>query len=125
VNKSELVKGLRAAASELEPLARSIGTNTAVWNGTSWVKGLPSQEPSPYAVGWLRTLNTLADILELQESPLSERQVTYLKEMLFGGMGSLIDLKFDWHKLGAAAKTVNKRLSDRTDELYNLFPEGV
>jgi hypothetical protein len=121
VNKSELVRGLRAAAGELAPLARSIGANTAVWNGTSWVKGLPLQEPSPYAVAWLRTLNALADILELQECPLSERQVAYLEDMLFGGMGSLSDLKFDWRKFGAVAKTVNKRLGDRTDELYRLF----
>ena len=121
MNKAALVKGLRVAADELRPLARSIGRNTAVWNGATWVKGLPQQEPSPYAVGWLRTLTALADILELQETPLSERQVAYIKEILFGGMGSLSDLKFDWRKFGATAKTVNKRVSDRTEELYTLF----
>ena len=121
MNKSELVTGLRAVAAELEPLARSIRRNTAVWNGSAWVKGLPAQEPSPQAIAWLRTLNTLADVIELQECPLSERQVAYLKEMLFGGMGSLNDLRFDWRKLGVAAKTVNERLSNRTEELYNLF----
>jgi hypothetical protein len=123
MNKAALVKGLRVAADELRPLARSIGRNTAVWNGATWVKGLPQQEPSPSAVGWLRTLNTLADILELQECPLSERQVAYIKDALFGGMGSLTDLKFDWHKFGDTAKTVNKRLSERTEELYTLFQD--
>jgi len=121
MNKAALVKGLRTAADELRPLATSIGRNTAVWDGATWVKGLPQQEPSPYAVGWLRTLTTLADILELQEAPLSERQIAYIKEILFDGMGSLSDLKFDWHKFGAIAKTVNKRLSERTEELYSLF----
>src|SRR5215469_5660525 len=121
MNKVALVKGLRATADELRPLARSIGRNTAVWDGATWVKGLPQQEPSPYAVGWLRTLTTLADILELQEAPLSERQIGYIKEMLFGGMGSLSDLKFDWRKFGTAARTVNKRLSERTEELYTFF----
>jgi len=121
MNKAALVKGLRVAADELRPLARSIGRNTAVWNGTTWVKGLPEQEPSPSAVGWLRTLNTLADILELQECSLSERQVAYIKDTLFGGMGSLTDLKFDSRKFGDTAKTINKRLSERTEELYTLF----
>jgi len=123
MNKTALIKALRVAAEELRPLARSIGRNTAVWNGNTWVKGLPQQEPSPYAVGWLRALNTLADILELQECPLSKRQVAYIKDTLFGGMGSLIDLKFDCHKFGDAAKTVNKRLLERTEELYTLFQD--
>lgn len=121
MNKSNLVRGLRAAACELEPLARTIRRNTAVWNGTSWTKGLPLQEPSPYAAAWLFTLTTLADMIELQESPLSERQVAYLKDMLFGRMGSLTDLKFDWRRLGPIAKQVNTRLSERTEELYTLF----
>jgi hypothetical protein len=121
MNKSEFVRGLRAAAAELEPLARTIRKNTAVWNGASWVKGLPLQEPSPYAAAWLFALTTLADILELQEFPLSDRQIAYFKQMLFGGMGSLTDLKFDWRKLGPTAKTVNERLSKRTEELYTLF----
>jgi hypothetical protein len=60
-------------------------------------------------------------MIELQDSPLSERQVAYLKDMLFGRMGSLIDLKFDWRTLGPTAKQVNTRLSDRTAELYSLF----
>ena len=123
MNKAALVKGLRVAADELRPLARSIGKNTAVWDGSTWVKGLPRQEPSPYAVGWLRTLTTLADILELQECAISERQVAYMKDMLFGGMGSLIDLKFDSRKFGDKAESLNKRLSERTEELYTLFQD--
>ncbi len=66
-------------------------------------------------------LGTIADLIEAQESPLTEKQNKYLERLLFGGMGSLNDLNFDPQMRGDAAKTVNDRLDKQRRALFASF----
>ena len=66
-------------------------------------------------------LTTIAELMECQESPLSEKQLAYISRVLFGGMGSLSDLYFDSKALGEIANTINARLEIQRQALYASF----
>ena len=70
-------------------------------------------------------LSTMAALIEAQESPLSVRQVAYLKSELFGWMGSLTDLWFDSKIPGDVACDVNERLDKETDTLFAILSEDL
>jgi hypothetical protein len=89
MDKKEFLTQLKATAAELKPLTDSATSGGLAWNGTEYVKNSDSKHPDPYALAWWFTLDAIAELLECQESPLTVKQVAYLKKMLFGGMGSL------------------------------------
>ena len=77
--------------------------------------------PDPYALCWWGILSTIAELLEAQESPISDKQLDYIKKALFGGMGSLTDLWFDPGILGSNAELINNQLKIQRPILYNLL----
>ena len=84
--------------------------------------------PARTGMAWWRdrpfhgiTLIAIAELLEAQESPISGRQLDYLRRTLFGGMGSLNDLYFDSKAFGGPADFVNSSLEPRRRELYESF----
>src|SRR5580658_1762452 len=95
MNKSAFIKQLRATANELTPLAKSAVAGGLAWNGTEYAKADDIRSFDPNAHSWQVVLRAIADLLEAQESPFSQKQIEYLKRILFGGMGSLNDLSFD------------------------------
>jgi|SRR5208337_2985467 len=120
MNKNDFVKQLRLTSEELKPLTHSAMSCAAIWDGQSYVKG-EVKEPDPYALAWSAILDTIAGLIEAQESQLSPKQITYLTRVLFGGMGSLNDLCFDPKSLGDAARVVNERLDQRRQVLFASF----
>lgn len=124
MNKSTFIKQLKATAKELAPLTQSIGVGALTWNGTEYAKSDKSKSPDPYALSWQTTLVTIAELLEAQESPLTEKQTKYLERLLFGGMGSLNDLFFDPNSGGDIARTVNDRLDKQRRALFASFRDG-
>ncbi len=121
MNRIAFIKQLRATANELTPLAQTAAAGTLVWNGTEYSKSHDSKNPDPYALSWQAMLGAIADLIEAQESPLTEKQMTYLEHLLFGGMGSLNDLNFDPKATGDLARTVNDRLRRQKQALYASF----
>ncbi|MGA3163629.1 MAG: hypothetical protein ABSD77_05455 [Verrucomicrobiota bacterium] len=121
MNKKEFIKQLRATAAELKPLTESATSGGLTWNGTEYAKSSESKKIDPYALAWWFSLNTIAELIEAQESPLTTKQIAYLNNFLFGGMGSLNDLCFDVKVLGVIANTVNERLSQRRQTLFASF----
>jgi len=121
MNQIEFIKQLRAIAVELKPLIDSATTGSLTWNGKEYAKSSDSKVPHPYALAWWFTLNTVADLIECQESPLTAKQIAYFENLLFGGMGSLNDLSFDAHELGSIAGTVNERLNLKKQILFASF----
>jgi len=116
MNKAEFTKQLRATAEALGPLTKSVIPGSRVWNGTSYVKNeAKAREPDPYALAWWMALRTIADLIEAQDSPLSTKQIAYLSNVLFGGMGSLNDLSFK------NADAINILLAQRRSELFAIF----
>lgn len=116
MNKTEFIKQLRATAEILKPLTHSSSTATKLWNGTAYVKNdSRAGTPEPYALAWWTMLRTIADLIEAQDSPISSQQMAYLKNVLFGGMGSLNDLSFQ------NAEAIDSRLRDRRSELFAAF----
>ena len=123
MNKTAFIKQLRATANELTPLTQSAAAGASVWNGTEYARSKESKLPDPYALSWRTMLGAIADLIEAQESPLTERQTGYLERLLFGGMGSLNDLNFDPKAGGDLARIVNDRLDEQRRILYAIFKD--
>jgi hypothetical protein len=123
MNRSRFVRELRATASALKPLTESVQTGAAKWDGTQYVRG-DARQPDAYALSWWSTLNAIAALVEAQDSPLTEAQISYLNRTLFGTAGSLNDVYFDPKILGAIAGTVNNSLDERRRELYSSFHDA-
>ncbi len=121
MNNTSFIKELRATADALSPLTHSAAGGALTWDGAHYTKADESKNPDPYALSWQTMLGTIADLIEAQESPLTEKQNKYLERLLFGGMGSLNDLNFDPQMRGDAAKTVNDRLDKQRRALFASF----
>ncbi|MFZ0821475.1 MAG: hypothetical protein WAM91_15515 [Candidatus Acidiferrales bacterium] len=115
MDKTELVKQLILTANHLKPFADAAPLGARVWNGVEYakVKEGEEKESDPTAFKWWSTLNTFANLIEAQSTPLSDRQISYIQRELFGGMGSLIDECHDELKIGGFA--------DKTIDLFNCF----
>ena len=126
MNKIEFIKQLKTTAATLEPLTKSTSLGQKVWNGKEYadVKAGEEKKPDPYALAWLSTLLTIAELIEGQESPLSPKQINYLDNLLFGGMGSLNDLWFDETTSDASADMVNQRLNAQRNALFASFKKS-
>jgi hypothetical protein len=121
MNKAEFINQLRSIAEELKPLMRSVSLGALTWDGTSYVKSTATKVPDPYALAWWSKLLTIAALIEAQESPLSPKQIAYLTNDLFGGMGSLTDLSFDPKASGTIATAINERLNQKRHALFASF----
>jgi hypothetical protein len=121
MDRLEFVRQLRATATELMPLTESATSGSLSWNGVGYTKSGKAAKPDPYALSWQTTLTVIADLLEAQESPMTQKQLGYLERLLFGGMGSLNDLFFDPNSLGNIAAAVNDRLDKQRRALFDSF----
>jgi hypothetical protein len=119
MNKADFNQ-LRSTAEELRPLTQSTSIGAAIWDGTKYVRG-DVKAPDAFALAWWSILNTIADLLEAQDSPLSDNQINYLTRVLFGGMGSFNDLFFDPKFMGDAANAINERLAEKRHLLFKIF----
>ena len=93
MNKQKFVAQLRSIAEELMPLTLSVAPNAKTWDGTKY-SNAEAKTPDSAALVWRSVLIAVAELVEGQDSPLTLRQMEYLKRLLFGGMGSLNDLSF-------------------------------
>ena len=123
MQKTIFISRLRAVAKDLEPLTQAATSGSMAWDGKEYKKVTTDKHPDPYALAWWSTLNTLADMIEYQQGELCPKQISYLKRVLFGGMGSLNDLWFDERRLGTIAAGVNKKLSVSREALFGAFEE--
>lgn len=121
MNTIEFVKHLRATADALTPVAELVTAGALSWNGEKYASQQQQKAPEPYALAWQSTLNTVAEMIDRQDAPLSEKQLAYLDRLLFGGMGSLNDLQFDEKANGDIAKMVNDSLDKQRRALYASF----
>jgi len=121
MNKREFIKQLKETAETLKPLRESATLGSLIWNGTKYAKSTEEKKPQPYALAWWSILSTIAELIDAQETPLSEKQTAYLNRLLFGGMGSFNDVSFDHNSVGQIAKTINDRLDEQRHALYDCF----
>ena len=94
MNKADLIKGLRGLADELKPFTQEVRFGVLVCDGTAYVQAEPKQADT-YALMWWSTLNSIADLLDTQDTLLSAEQITHLRQQLIGGMGSFTDYCID------------------------------
>ena len=80
-----------------------------------------TRTPDPYALAWHASLTTIAAMIQEQDSPLSVRQVEYLRRTLFGGMGSFNDFWIDEKQFGEPARRANTLLGEKHTALFELF----
>jgi hypothetical protein len=123
MQKTALIKHLRAIARDLEPLTQAAAPGDMAWDGKEYRQVTSEAHPDPYALAWWSKLNTLADMIDYQDTELSAKQLSYLQRALFGGMGSLNDLWFDERRYGQTAKEINNKLGYSREELFSAFKE--
>ena len=121
MKKEKFIKQLRDVAEVLKPLTHDVSSNTLVWNGSEYAKSGEEKKPDPYALAWWVMLTTLAAFIEAQESPLSAKQIDFLRSHLFGGMGSLNDLSFASQSVGEIADSINNELDKERKILFASF----
>lgn len=115
MNVLKFIHQLRSIAEELKPLTLSASSSAATWDGTRYAKtGAKSAEPM--ALVWRSVLTAIAELVEGQESPLTTKQLEYLKRLLFGGMGSLNDLSF-------GQPSIDRPLDEKRRLLFAAFSE--
>jgi hypothetical protein len=91
------------------------------WDGNEYKRVTRETHAEPYALAWWSKLNTLADMIDYQDSELSPKQLSYLQRALFGGMGSLNDLWFDEREFGQTAREINNKLNYSRETLFSAF----
>ena len=121
MNKREFIRELRVTTDLLRPLTENHSAGALVWNGVEYAPASESRTAHPRAMAWWATLMTMEGLLDTQDAPLSERQLRYIEDTLFGGMGSLNDLSFDVKQLPSSAADINKRLGQQRAALYAAF----
>jgi hypothetical protein len=121
MNKHEFIRQLGVIADTLKPLTESASPGALVWNGVEYARNNESKEADPQALAWWAILITMAALLEAQESPLSTRQTNYIRDTLFGGMGSLKDLSCDIKRLPPSAGRINRQLKEQLETLFRAF----
>jgi hypothetical protein len=112
---------LREIAALLGRFSESEDMGSRQWDGTAYSAAV-RRNFDPYASKWWAMLTTIAEMLEGQDAPLSQRQRLYLDRLLFGGMGSLNDLVLDEQRIGPEAQQVNQELRRLTKALFGEFP---
>lgn len=109
IDKLALVNALRATATELKPSPIGIsGQMARSGDNEGTLQELTSKKTNLDALAWQKTLETMADLLELQESPITEEQISYIRQTLFQSAGGSMEL--NWKDLAASR-----------DELKNLL----
>ena len=73
---------IRSIAAELKPFIAFSSKNSLIWNGDKYIKTNKEKSPDPYALAWWTKLNTIADLLDSQETSISKEQFKYLENVL-------------------------------------------
>jgi hypothetical protein len=112
---------LREIIDLLGKYSDSVEPGAHRWDGRAYTQAT-SQSCHPGAAKWWACLSAIADMIELQDSPPSNRQRAYLTQVLFGGMGSFNDFVLDaQHVPEAIAK--NRELDRLREVLFHNFEE--
>src|SRR5580765_5527475 len=122
MTSESLVDGLRAAAIVLKPLARGAGPAARVWDGTGYADAV-ARPADAQAQTWWRVLDTMADMLERQHAKPTPDQLAYVRQILFGGMGSLTDYSADESVYGEEARITNHGLTAAAEHLLQVLEE--
>ena len=81
MNTDAFINQLKEIADTLKPLTASSTLGSRVWNGNEYVKSNEEKKPDPYALAWCSILQTVAELIGGQETPISERQIAYLSRL--------------------------------------------
>lgn len=95
---------------------------TKHWDGTAYIEG-DTTPFEPQALAWWSTLTAVAEMIDNQDTPLSEKQIAYLNGLLFGGMGSLNDLSISAQSTREQDESINARLDRQRHRLFASFKE--
>ena len=119
-----IVELLNEAAATLAPYAEVPSPGGRSWDGSRYVTH--EQKPfDPIAAKWWSVLTTAAEILRLQDAPPSQRQLEYLRKILLGGMGSLVDFRVPSDLGGDSAVATNARLDQLTNAMHAWLDKAL
>jgi hypothetical protein len=110
---------LDETAEILKPLI--VSAPIGVWNGKEYAPTGVERVADANATMWWGSLRTMAGLLRAQNSPLSTEQIELIRRSLFGGMGSLADLRFGERRTHGLPKDTNARLDAALKKLWESF----
>jgi len=119
-----IVSQLREMAEQLKPFIDDIVAGSKVWDGNAYTITQP-QTGDPFARVWWSVLETVADLLELDDRSLDHHHLEYIRSRFLSGMGSFADFQLDEQQWGESAFTANRRLNIMRDELSKLVNKGL
>jgi hypothetical protein len=123
VDRVQLVQQLNQIERLLRRFAHSEADRKLPWDGRTYF-AYPNPAPrqvDPDAVELLLRISIMATLLEYQDSPLTERQIEYLRSCLLGGMLSFSDFALSEKLSGRDARDANEELNRLRAELYRTF----
>jgi hypothetical protein len=120
VKKDAFVQHLTQTVRILKPYTTPGRPGTKRWDGTGYVESNTTSF-APQALAWWSTLTAIAEMVDNQDAPLSEKQTAYLEGLLFGGMGSLNDLSVSSKSVGDSADSINTQLDLQRKLLFASF----
>lgn len=122
MKKHVFVQQLRETAEILKPFTIPPSAGAKHWDGTAYIE----REPAPFhpdALAWWSTLTAIAEMIDNQDTPLSDKQIAYLNGLLFGGMGSLNDLTISAHSTQPADVSIEVQLDRERRRLFASFKD--
>jgi len=120
MNKQAFVEHLRETAQILKPYTSQEAPGTKRWDGAAYVESEATQF-EPQALVWWSMLTAIAEMVDKQDVPRSEKQTSYLNGLLFGGMGSLNDLSISSRSVTDRADSLNAQLDRQRKLLFASF----
>jgi hypothetical protein len=120
MKKQEVLTSLRALAEELRPFTLAAAAGARKWTGSAYSQG-NNMPQDAYALSWWSAISTIADLLERNDSPMSEAEYSYLLSRICGGMGSFADFALDEIIYGPAARKTNKRLDEMRSHFFEIL----
>jgi hypothetical protein len=120
MKKNAFVQHLRETAEILKPYTSQRAPGTKRWDGTAYVESDATQF-EPQALAWWSMLTAIAEMVDNQDGPISDKQTAYLEGLLFGGMGSLNDLSLSSRSVTDRADSINGQLDRQRKLLFASF----
>jgi hypothetical protein len=77
--------------------------------------------PNPHALAWWSILTAITELLQAQESDITEKQKEYILHELCGAMGSFADFQLDENIFGTDATETNQKLNTVRKNLYSIL----
>lgn len=120
MNKQALKKSLNDIDQLFSELTREIYGNEVV-DGNPPTPARQKERSRCELFCWSAKLSTICEMLSAQDWNPTRKQEKYLRGIMLGGMGSLLDLYISEDAVGEAAAKARRKLDKKLDKLFEVM----